>query len=46
MSVKISKFETIRLGEYPNLLFVRLYTDAGPTGLGETEAKPRGGGPM
>jgi galactonate dehydratase len=36
VSVKISKVETIRLGEYPNLLFVRLHTDAGPIGLGET----------
>jgi L-alanine-DL-glutamate epimerase-like enolase superfamily enzyme len=34
--VKISKVETIRLGEYPNLLFVRLHTDTGLTGLGET----------
>jgi galactonate dehydratase len=36
VSVKISKLETIRLGEYPNLLFVRLHTDAGLVGLGET----------
>lgn len=36
MNVKISRIETIRLGEYPNLLFVRLHTDAGLTGLGET----------
>jgi galactonate dehydratase len=36
VSVKISKLETIRLGEYPNLLFVRLHTDAGLAGLGET----------
>jgi galactonate dehydratase len=41
MSVKISKIETIRLGEYPNLLFVRLHTDAGPTGLGETFFGPQ-----
>lgn len=34
--MKISKLETIRLGEYPNLLFVRLHTDAGLVGLGET----------
>ena len=34
--MKISKIETIRLGEFPNLLFVRLHTDTGLTGLGET----------
>lgn len=32
----ISKVETIRLGEFPNLLWVRLHTDQGLVGLGET----------
>lgn len=34
--MKITKVETIRLGEFPNLLFVRIHTDEGITGLGET----------
>src|SRR6185369_16710891 len=28
--------DTIRLGEFPNLLWVEVATDAGPVGLGET----------
>ena len=34
--MKITAVETVRLGEHPNSLFVRLYTDAGPVGLGDT----------
>jgi galactonate dehydratase len=34
--MKISQVETIRLGEFPNLLWVRLHTDEGLVGLGET----------
>ncbi len=34
--MKITKLETIRLGEFPNILWVRLYTDEGLVGLGET----------
>ena len=34
--MRITNVETIRLGEFPNLLFVRLHTDAGLVGLGET----------
>jgi galactonate dehydratase len=34
--VKIREIETLRLGEFPNLLWVRVHTDEGITGLGET----------
>jgi L-alanine-DL-glutamate epimerase-like enolase superfamily enzyme len=34
--MKIRQVETIRLGEFPNLLWVRLHTDEGLIGLGET----------
>jgi L-alanine-DL-glutamate epimerase-like enolase superfamily enzyme len=34
--VKIAAVETIRLGEFPNLLWVRVYADDGLVGLGET----------
>lgn len=34
--MKVVRVETIRLDEFPNLLFVRLHTDEGPVGLGET----------
>ena len=34
--MKITGVETIRLGEFPNLIWVRLQTDEGLTGLGET----------
>jgi galactonate dehydratase len=34
--MKITALETIRLGEFPNLCFVRLHTDDGLVGLGET----------
>ncbi len=36
MSLKIVAVETLRLKEHPNLLWVRLHTDDGLTGLGET----------
>jgi galactonate dehydratase len=34
--VKVSRIETLRLEEFPNVLFVLVYTDEGLTGLGET----------
>jgi galactonate dehydratase len=34
--VKITAVDTVRLGEFPNLVWVRLRTDEGLTGLGET----------
>jgi len=34
--MKIRQLETIRLGEFPNILWVRLHTDEGLVGLGET----------
>jgi len=34
--MKVTKVQTIRLDRHPNLIWVRLHTDAGITGLGET----------
>ena len=34
--MRIKAVETLRLGDYPNLLWVRLQTNGGLTGLGET----------
>ena len=34
--MKITSLETLRLGEFPNILWVRVHTDEGLTGLGET----------
>ncbi len=34
--MKITAVETLRLTEHPNLLWVRIHTDPGVTGLGET----------
>jgi L-alanine-DL-glutamate epimerase-like enolase superfamily enzyme len=34
--MKITAIETIQLGEFPNTLHVRIHTDAGVIGLGET----------
>lgn len=34
--MKITQLETLRLGEFPNLCWVRLHTDQGLVGLGET----------
>ena len=34
--MKITQVETIRLGELPNIIWTRLYTDEGLVGLGET----------
>lgn len=34
--MRIAALETLRLGEHPNLLWVRVHTDEGLTGLGET----------
>src|SRR5215210_6021251 len=34
--MKVTEIETLRLDEFPNLLFVQVHTDEGLTGLGET----------
>jgi L-alanine-DL-glutamate epimerase-like enolase superfamily enzyme len=34
--MKITRLETLRLGEFPNLVWLRLHTDQGVRGLGET----------
>lgn len=34
--MKVRALETIRLGEFPNILWVRVHTDEGLVGLGET----------
>ena len=34
--MKLAKLETLRLGEFPNLLWLRVHTDQGLVGLGET----------
>jgi L-alanine-DL-glutamate epimerase-like enolase superfamily enzyme len=34
--MRITQLETLRLGEFPNILWVRLHTDEGLVGLGET----------
>jgi L-alanine-DL-glutamate epimerase-like enolase superfamily enzyme len=34
--MRITQLETVRLGEFPNILWVRLHTDQGLVGLGET----------
>jgi len=34
--LKITKLETLRLGEFPNLVWVQIHTDEGLVGLGET----------
>jgi galactonate dehydratase len=34
--VKVVQVDTLRLGEYPNILFVLVHTDEGLVGLGET----------
>jgi galactonate dehydratase len=34
--LKITQVETVRLGEFPNIIWVRLHTDEGLIGLGET----------
>ena len=34
--MKVSQIDTLRLNEFPNILFVEIYTDDGLVGLGET----------
>ena len=34
--MKITRLETLRLGEFPNLVWLRVHTDEGLVGLGET----------
>ena len=41
MSAKITRLETIRLGRHPDSLWLRIHTDEGLTGLGETSYAPR-----
>ena len=36
LELKITKVETLRLGEFPNILWIRIHTDEGLVGLGET----------
>ena len=38
--MKITKIETIHVGEFTNILFVRVHTDEGITGIGESEINP------
>ncbi len=37
----ITKIETIHVAEFANILFVRVHTDTGYTGLGETYYTPQ-----
>jgi L-alanine-DL-glutamate epimerase-like enolase superfamily enzyme len=39
--MKITRLETLRLEEFPNLVWLRLQTDQGPSGLGETSFAAR-----
>ena len=39
--MKITRLETVRLGRYPHSLWLRVHTDEGLTGLGETSYAPR-----
>ena len=34
--MKITRLETLRLDEFPNLCWLRVHSDAGIAGLGET----------
>jgi len=34
--MKITRIDTLRLGEFPNLIWVQIHTDTGLVGLGET----------
>ena len=34
--MRVTQIETIRLDEFPNILFARVYTEDGLVGLGET----------
>ena len=34
--MKVTAIETIRVGEYPSILFVQVHTDSGLIGLGES----------
>jgi galactonate dehydratase len=36
VDMQITKFETIRIAEFPQLVWLQVHTDAGVTGLGET----------
>ena len=39
--MKITRLETIRLGRHPHSLWLRIHTDDGLIGLGETSYAPR-----
>ena len=41
--MKITALETIRIDEFPNLLWVEVHTDEGIAGLGETFFMPKTG---
>ena len=34
--MKVTALETVRIAEFPNLLWTRVHTDEGAVGLGET----------
>jgi len=39
--MKITKIDTVHVAEFANILFVRVHTDAGLVGLGETYYTPQ-----
>ena len=39
--MKVIQVDTLRLAEFPNILFVLVHTDEGLVGLGETFSAPR-----
>ena len=39
--MKITQLETLRIEEFPNLVWLRVHSDEGPIGLGETFMAPR-----
>ena len=41
VSMKLTKLETLRLDEFPNLVWLRVQTDEGLSGLGETSFAAR-----
>ena len=41
--MKVTRVETLRLDEFPNLLFVHVHTEEGLVGLGETFFGPAAG---
>jgi galactonate dehydratase len=39
--MRVTAIETVHVGAYPNVTFVEVHTDEGPSGLGETFRTPR-----